>query len=223
MSTSLTRDTHFRGSRVPKTPPKSTNNAAKVPQKTRRFLHRFLNGFFIDFGSILGPMGGPSWSQNRLKWGEGRGPWNRLGAQGAQARHQTLKISQEASPAIRFNVPWPSLGLQISIFYRSPGQNCSRTPTRNVTWTPHATGTKWNQQALVLQRSWVNLPKTFINQCINATSVPRRLGEAPCNYRIPRWRGFARGSRGPIQTARGHGRRGIRSRCPVPPKLPRSR
>ena len=116
MSTSLTRDTHFRGSRVPKTPPKSTNNAAKVPQKTRRFLHRFLNVFFIDFGSILGPMGGPSWSQNPLKWGEGRGPWNRLGAQGAQARHQTLKISQEASPAIRFNVPWPSLGLQISIF-----------------------------------------------------------------------------------------------------------
>ena len=30
MSTSLTRDTHFRGSRVPKTPPKSTKNAPET-------------------------------------------------------------------------------------------------------------------------------------------------------------------------------------------------
>ena len=34
MSTSLKRDTNFRGSRIPKTPPKSTKNAPKVPQKS---------------------------------------------------------------------------------------------------------------------------------------------------------------------------------------------
>ena len=39
MSTSLTRDAHFRGSRVLKTPPKSAKNATRVPQKPHRFLH----------------------------------------------------------------------------------------------------------------------------------------------------------------------------------------
>ena len=55
MSTSLTRDTNFRNSRVPKTPPKSRNNATEVPQKAHRFLHRFLDCIFYDLGSILGP------------------------------------------------------------------------------------------------------------------------------------------------------------------------
>ena len=65
MSTSLTRETNFRGSRVPKTPPKSTKNAPKVHQKSQRFLHRFLDCFYIEFGSILGPPWAPFGRQNR--------------------------------------------------------------------------------------------------------------------------------------------------------------
>mgnify|MGYP003325633767 CR=1 FL=1 len=36
MSTSLTRDTHFRGSRVPKTPPETPKNAPRAMQKPSR-------------------------------------------------------------------------------------------------------------------------------------------------------------------------------------------
>ena len=55
--------------------------------------------------------------------------------------------------------PWPSLGHQIPIFRRSQGQNCPRTPTMNTTWAPNQTETNWNQQALALQRSWVDFCK----------------------------------------------------------------
>ena len=82
MSTSPTRDTHFRGSGVPKTPPKSTKNAPKAMQTPSRISHWFLHWFFMDFlsilgrlvapfcdqQSILGRLVAPFCDQQRLKW-----------------------------------------------------------------------------------------------------------------------------------------------------------
>merc|ERR1712216_606256 len=57
MTTSRTRNTHFRGSRVPKAPPKSTKVAPKVHPKSHRFLHRFWKGVFSILASFLTPSG----------------------------------------------------------------------------------------------------------------------------------------------------------------------
>ena len=67
-STSPRRDTHFGGSRVPKTLPKSTKNAPETDQKSNQNFDQFFNRFFNDFNSILGPFWAPFGLQNRLKW-----------------------------------------------------------------------------------------------------------------------------------------------------------
>ena len=95
MSTSLTRDTYFRGSRVPKTPPKSTKNAPKVPQKSLRVLHRFLTCFLSILAPFWDPLGlplGTKIAKNEATLKGGRGSWRKLRAQGTQGRHQTPKI-----------------------------------------------------------------------------------------------------------------------------------
>jgi len=71
MSTSPIRNTPFRWSRIPKPFPKSSKNAPKVPQKSHRFLHRFLDCFFIDFGSFWGPLDS-LWAPKSLKRGRPR-------------------------------------------------------------------------------------------------------------------------------------------------------
>ena len=99
MSTSPTRNTHFRGSRVPQTHPKSTKNTPKVPQKAHRFLDRFVDCFFLDFSFILGSPWNPIWCQNLLKWGaaiSAMGSGRKLRAQGSQGRWKTPKILQKA-------------------------------------------------------------------------------------------------------------------------------
>ena len=57
MSVSLTRNTHFGGSSVPKQLPKPTKSIQKADQKSRLFLHGFLDWLCLHFGSTLGPPG----------------------------------------------------------------------------------------------------------------------------------------------------------------------
>ena len=59
MSVSLKRNTHFGGSRVPKQLPKPTKSIQKADQKSRLFLHGFLDWLCLHFRSILGPPGLP--------------------------------------------------------------------------------------------------------------------------------------------------------------------
>ena len=70
ISVSPTRNTQNQRSRVPKTPPKSTNNAPKAMLKPTQISNWFLHRFFIDFWSILGPLVAAFCTQNRLKWRE---------------------------------------------------------------------------------------------------------------------------------------------------------
>ena len=70
-STSPRRDTHFGGSRVPKTLPKSPKNAPETDQKSNQNFDGFFNRFFNDFSSILGPFWDAFGLKNRLKRGGG--------------------------------------------------------------------------------------------------------------------------------------------------------
>ena len=92
MSTSRTRNTHFQGSRVPKTLPKSTKNAPKVPQKSHRCLHRLLVCSFLILAPCWDTLGlylGAKIAKKRAMLKGTRGSWRKLRAQGAQGRHQT--------------------------------------------------------------------------------------------------------------------------------------
>ena len=53
------RDTHFGGSRVPKTLQKSPKNAPETDKKSNQKFDQFFNGFFNDFSSIWYPFGLP--------------------------------------------------------------------------------------------------------------------------------------------------------------------
>ena len=70
-STALKRDTHFWGSSVPKTLPKSTKNRPGTDQKSNQNFDRILNRFFNDFSSILVPKMTPKsfqkWSKKRTE------------------------------------------------------------------------------------------------------------------------------------------------------------
>ena len=57
-STSPKRDTHFGGSWVSKTLPKSIKNAAETDTKSNQKFDRILNVFFNDFSLILGAFWG---------------------------------------------------------------------------------------------------------------------------------------------------------------------
>ena len=59
MSVSCKRNTHVGGSRVPKHLPKPTKSIQKADQKSRLFLHGFLDWLCLHFRSILGPPGFP--------------------------------------------------------------------------------------------------------------------------------------------------------------------
>ena len=48
--------------------PKTAKIHPKIDPKRHQFFDRFLDGFFLDFGSILGPNLGPCWHLFRLKW-----------------------------------------------------------------------------------------------------------------------------------------------------------
>ena len=84
-STSPRRDTHFGGSRVPKTLPKSTKNAPETNQKSNQNFDRFFNRFFNDFSSIWAPCGAHLGRQNRLK----RGNAERVGGSFATTARRT--------------------------------------------------------------------------------------------------------------------------------------
>ena len=70
-STSPRRDTHFGGSRVPKTLPKSTKNAPETDQKSNQNFDGFFNRFVNDFSSIWTPCGAHFGRQIPLKRGAG--------------------------------------------------------------------------------------------------------------------------------------------------------
>ena len=66
-SISPKRDTHFGGSRVPKTLQKSTKNAPGTDQKSNQNFDRNLNGFLNDFTFYLGSRLGTRWAPKSLK------------------------------------------------------------------------------------------------------------------------------------------------------------
>ena len=112
-STSPRRDTHFGGSRVPQTLPKSTKNTPETDKKSNQNFDGFFNRFFNDFSSIWAPCGAHFGRQNPLKRGgggkESRGLLRRLRAErvqeypqnpkmGAQGHHKTPKWTSKGAP-----------------------------------------------------------------------------------------------------------------------------
>ncbi len=84
MSTSPTRNTHFRGYRVPKVPPKSTKKHPKVIKNRLVFCIDFWTVCFLDFGCAKTAKKGAALEG-------GRGSWLKLRAQATQGRPQTSK------------------------------------------------------------------------------------------------------------------------------------
>ena len=119
MSTSLTRDTHFRGSRVPKTP----QSQPKTLQ--RSFKNRI--DFCIDFWTVFLWIWGPFWDPRVARLGSKNAlnsfTWLHLASPGTPNSDSLTTYWPEfllrpdlCSVRSPFGIPWPSLGHQIPIF-----------------------------------------------------------------------------------------------------------